>query len=628
MPRSRIFGSVLAGTLLVTLLWAGVPFGVERALAQGTGLANPITGVMTVAALAMGQLINVLNFLAWFLFMLLDIVMDPAWIFDLQSNNADGSLINMLREIWQLCRDLVNIGLAMLLIYEAMVMIVKADGSKIKEMLPKFVIALIAVNFSWFIPRAIFDVSQVLTYTVYQIPTMVGQDGCAVSAGTNGESKPCEIATQFAFFEDTNRMNRVGANQYQNQADGSLGWSCPLERIVCVRFEPYNNVDNLSKRSQILNGLIINYGRLRNLTVITDPRPPTGAPTDFSTFDALLTSGAYIVKLAIVLVIHVAIVFPLMAMVAAFFMRIPVLWITMAAMPLVALGFVAGEKLGDFNPMKIVWEQFLSAVLLPVKVAVPFTVSFILFNVGSTARPPDVQALTQLVRPLSIFSDISSIWQMLWMLIALFILWKYSFEILKKDELMGKFAGKFEELGQSLGSVAMKIPMSAPIIPGPGGATSVTRMLRAGNLREIEAGLSRGDTIGEVLRNRGSVLAGGRAPDSERRTREAGEAITKVAATLDPSSVTAITNLVTHASRPPATVQAELTTLINNVRSQAGISAATTDEEVLNAIMTSDSAGRFRDETLRRQLRDLLRSRPATPPAGPTTPPPPGTPAP
>lgn len=509
MSRRTVVIGFLAGLLGLLLSFQGEGIlSIPQASAATTATAtDPVASLLGQASVFAGLAITTLNFIAWFLFYVLDIIMDPQWIFDLKTSGADGNLMGMLREIWQLCRDLVNMAMALLLIYEAIVMIVKADGAKVKELLPKFVLALVAVNFSWFIPRAIFDASQVLTYTVYQIPNMIGMDGCTmpVSAADPTNRKPCEIASKFAFFSDTDSMVLVGSGFYRNDADGSTGWRCPLEKVLCVQMKEYSAAANLSARSKVLNGLIINYARLRNLIFITDVRPPSGGPIGSTGGEVFARSAGYLIKLFIAVIIHIAIVFPLLAMVAGFAIRIPILWVTIALMPLVAIGFVMGDKLGEFNPMKVIWEQFLSAVFLPVKVALPFVIGFVLLNAGSTAAPPSGDAFAGLSRPIAIFTEIRDFWQMLWMVIALGIIWKYSFDVLKKDPLMGHFAQGIQDMGKNLGTLAAKIPMSAPVIPWGGDRTSLTRIMRAGNLREINTRLDT-QSITEALAEQSRFL--------------------------------------------------------------------------------------------------------------------------
>ena len=448
---------LLAAILLVTPL---------PALAAASPLQTFTSGALVVTS----TIIMVLNFLAWLMLSILDHIMDPNYIFGLDQNGADGPLLLMLREIWQFSRDLVNIGFALAMVIGAIMMIVTADGSKVKESIPKFVIALVLVNFSWFIPRVIFDFSQIMTYTVYQIPSLMGQNDCVLPPAANGGAmRPCEVVLKFKFFEQQTRTiaTVVGADgTLRDSADGSTGWSCPLGRIVCIQKVPINQAPaNVRTSTKVLDGLVVNHARLQWLAQIQVAEADARA-ADGENIVALLAGP--LVKMFIVLVIHVAIVFPLAAMVAAFFIRIPVLWVSMAFMPLVALGYAFPSLKEKYKELFWDWQDhFLQAVFLPVKVAVPFVIGFIMLNAGAQLPIPQNFGDQPL---LPIFTGIGNLWQVMWMGIALFIIWKYSFEQLKGDKagLMGHFTERIEGIGSSLGSFAASLPLSVPILPAPG----------------------------------------------------------------------------------------------------------------------------------------------------------------
>lgn len=568
MSKNKNIVGVIAAIVLAVLigLEPEVLKGIPLAAAQA-GTSGPPSTMVSGMVFFVGLVITILNFLAWFVFMMLDLVMDPEWIFNLQSNGADGSLMNMIREIWQLCRDLVNIGLALVLIFEAIMMIIKSDGSKIKEMLPKFLIALVAVNFSWFIPRAIFDFSQVMTYSAYQVPSILRMDACSVPPRAGQTTRqPCQIVREFLFFEDTDQLIQDGApGRFRRPGDaGAASWTCPLEKIVCIRMVDYDSPEGqgIKNQSKIINGIVVNYAQLRNLINITDPRPANGGPIGRTTTESLWRLASYLIKLFVALLVQIAVLFPLLAMTTAFFLRIPIMWVTMGLMPLVALGFVVGDKMGDFNPMKLIWEQFLSAVFLPLKLAIPFSISFILLNAGSTSVPPN--EIVQLTRPFSVFAGIRDMWQILWMIIAIYILWKYSFQILKKDEIMGMFVDKIEGMGKSLGNIAWKIPANVPILPAPGGGQmSLMGASRAFDLRQIDAELGHGNRdVRQIIRERSRMFRPAPAPGG------AGGAPSATASRLTSSNEhrnTLNTRLPTLALAPSA---AEKTRILNETMQQ------------------------------------------------------------
>lgn len=464
MPR----GKIITGLGLLAFLsilnaaggWDGHLFDVTAAHAQGiVPLANSLVEQSSRASLI---IITLLNFFAWFTMSILHLIIDPEFIFALDAGGADGPLLMMLREIWQFTRDLVNIGFAIGLIIGAILMIVTADGTKIKEHLPKFVMALVLVNFSWFVPRVIFDFSNVLTYTIYQIPTLLGADGCSLPPGPGEvERRPCVVVTRAEFLTRTSLVDSTAGTH----DDGSTGWTCPIPRVVCIQ-KARMDAAGVAVRSpaRILDGLVVNHARLQWLPMVDLARP--AIPAGVGDTDALGRLLVILAKLILIIVLHAAIVFPLLAMAAAFFIRIPVLWITIAFMPIVALGYVFNAAAEFTKPVQ---DNFIKAVFLPAKVAVPFVIGFIMLNAGAELPAPVAAGIDIPVLP--IFAGVANSWQFIWMCIALFIIWKFSFEALRSDKagVMGQFTEKIQGMGSSLGSIARDWTLSQMrVIPFPG----------------------------------------------------------------------------------------------------------------------------------------------------------------
>ncbi len=455
------------GLLLVGALWFIPEIALAEALTASQSFVNTATSITS-------YILIVLNFFAWLMLSILDHIMDPQYIFALNENGGDGNLFQMLHKIWQFCRDLVNVGFALGLIVGAVIMIVTGSFEKLNEHKGRFVLAIILVNFSWFIPRVIFDVSQVMTYTVYQLPSMLGADNCT-TVGADGRATPCVVVVGYKFFEQTNTMVPTGRpgeyiNEEPGAGEGTNGWRCPLPGIACVQMVPITEAGaQVRSATKVLEGLVVNHARLQTLAQIRFREAELRLQPGVGFMDSFQAVGGILLKLVIVVLLHIAIVFPLMAMVSAFFIRIPVLWVSMAFMPLIALGFVFKPLQGDdYGDLFWKWkDHFLQAVFLPVRVAVPFTIGFIMLNAGGLAGPPDGLGEIPL---LPIFVGVRDLWQFLWMGIAMYIIWEYSFKALKSDKAgpMGMFTDKIQGIGTSLGSIATQWPLSWQFIPMPG----------------------------------------------------------------------------------------------------------------------------------------------------------------
>src|SRR3989344_3244234 len=466
----RTYKNFLVVGALAFLVWAqgtgldvfGVPVAHAAAVIDTMPIMDGITEVL-------GFLITAMNVLMWVLFRMLDLVLDPVFIFDLNAGGADGPLLDMLHEIWQLTRDIMNIIFAILLVVGAVMTIIKADMELVKSYRAKFVISIILINFSWFIPRVILDVSQVLTYTVYQIPSLMVTKGipCRVPGSADGTipSSPCVIVTDVKFLEETTGIVAAGPGAALPH------WECPIKDFVCVEYSAFNN-PTVWDHNPVLNGLIINHARLGILAHVIDPRAGgVVKPAPGTEIRELMT---FLIRAVIVLLIHVALFFPMLALVVAFFIRIPILWITMAFMPVAFLGFVIGDKIPNFNPVEKIWKKFITVALLPAIVAIPLSVGFVMINAGtSIPAPPGVGATI-----IPILADVKDIWQILWMMMALMVMWLGVFAALKQDEFIGKIVEPIKGYGEMLGKAALKAPLAAPIIPMAGGAKSPLELLK------------------------------------------------------------------------------------------------------------------------------------------------------
>jgi hypothetical protein len=600
--------------------------GIPQAHAQNLGAAG---AMINTVYWTVGFLISILNFLMWFCFMLLDKVMNPDWIFDLRGGTTS-SLMEMLREIWQLCRDLVNLAMALILIYEAIMMIISSSSEKVKTLLPKFVAALVLVNFSWFIPRVIFDASQIATYTIYQIPSLLGNDGCSIPP-TQGQvgPQPCMIAINYRFFEQTTAPDAPPPGR--NIVNGA-GWDCTLKPLVCVQYAPYGSAAAANAsgiHTKVINGLIVNHARLSSLAIISNKMPGGVQPAGANAFKNINEAMMSLVKAVVILLFHIALFFPVLAMVAAFFIRIPILWVTMAFMPLAAVGFIIGDKLGEMDPKKIFMEQFLKAVFLPAKVAVPFTIGFIMVNAGAQTAPP--ASFNQLL-PIPLFRGIDSLWQILWMGIAMFIIWKFSFKALESGgEFTAGITKSIQDMGNASFQYAKALPLSVPFIPAGGGKrASISELGKSidprSALQDLKGG--RGVKIGpgkldEIIKYREAASGKGGAsnPDAvQANLARKPEARVKIDTNLKISMDAAGINNLQHAIDEYRRVTGDNKTLNHDVAE-----GLIRDAEKRGGVLTPEQAQKIRDNYRAR----LANTAPgAAPGAGGPAPGPGGAPAP
>jgi hypothetical protein len=447
--------------------------------------AQQAASIQETIAWAVTWAIAAMNLGIWIVFTMLTQLLDTSMF--LNTNMA-----NTLNEVWQLARDLVNIAFAVVLVGSAVYTVVTSNREFIAEHLKKFVLAVVLVNFSWFIPRVIIDVGNIAAATVFDIPSMLtqGEDGLVctyrspVRINGNGitctnipDTDPVQYECDCAAVIDARYFVSKTEAADLTSADG---WTPILGNTLYVRLTNLNTIQDAAPSSVVLNGLIINHARLMGLASV----PPAARNDDIT---ALIM---FLLQEAIVLILHAALFFPLAAMLLAFAIRIPVLWLTIAFMPFMVLKFVVPEQYTGEYPQKI-WDNFLKAAFLPAIVGIPLTVGFIMVNAGQKANI--LSPLRGISFPVS--GSISDYQQLLWLIMVIGIIWVGVFTTLEKMEIMGKGASAIKGAGEMLGKTALRAPLSVPLIPN----TNISLLSMARQPRRISSAFENNDTFDAAM---------------------------------------------------------------------------------------------------------------------------------
>jgi hypothetical protein len=455
LPKTKILAGLAGFTALLLFLTSGETLNVTIAIAQGGGENPPSTSIVKLFTELNSLIITLLNFLGILALKIIDWLLDPNVIFGFDHTGAstdEGT--NILLKVWQYSRDIMNMIFAILLVIGAMVTVVTAKREIIAPYAMKFVLAVILVNFSWFFPRVILDVANVATASVYNLPSLMNSrcqwmdwqpDGVHADGTPRWQSVPtqCKAISKVEFFPNPDKP-----------------LSCPngsnpllMESILAICME---NLDDPSTGRitntgfGILNGLVVNHGHLLRINQVAGC-PPGGC----GEVDKISEAIRFVIMTSIVVFVHMLLVFPLIGMMVAFFIRIPILWLTIAFMPFMFLGYVIEGKFIKFNTMDIIWKKFLAVAFLPTAVAVPITLGYIMLNAASgwaapTTAPKDVFPL---------ISGVPSLWALVWLLTAAAVTWIGTFSALKIDEHIGKLIAPIESMGKQWAKLPLIVPL-------------------------------------------------------------------------------------------------------------------------------------------------------------------------
>jgi hypothetical protein len=518
---------------LLTLVVLSVSQGLHGVLGIETAHAafNDVfdQGTQTAIANMVSQIVQYMNIAAWSVFVLITMLLSPDFIFDM---GAGGGLLLMLNQIWQLARDLMNVIFAFMIVAAAIYTIIKADKSFISEHVGRFLLAVVLVNFSWFFPRVILDVANVSMTAIYGIPSLLATECHQVLGGTwrwnaplvnavavapaggrncrqipdgnipgpTPTTKPlfscdCVVIENAAFFVSDTDVTELKKKDNR--------WECDMAPLLCI-IKTSMNPTTQSSVTTTLNGLVINHARLGTLSMMPEP---IGA----GNVGELI---AFIMREVIVLLIHIALFFPLLAMAVAFLIRVPILWITIAFMPFYFLSYLPfmDKILSGFDPKDKIMKNFLSAAFMPTITAVPLAIGYMMIN---AALMMPVGAPNAIRFPL--ISGISSYFQIIWLFMALGVMWVGVFNALKSNEFVGQFTEKIRDIGSSAGKAVSKLPLHIPLpVPG-GGNTSPLALAKSIDPRQINRALSNPEGMKQVLEQ---LRNGGTTPDANRANTE------------------------------------------------------------------------------------------------------------
>ncbi|KKW39326.1 MAG: hypothetical protein UY87_C0048G0005 [Candidatus Peribacteria bacterium GW2011_GWC2_54_8] len=480
--------------------------------AQATTDLNQVFTSMTVTLAVVVTAVNLLGFIT---FPILEVLLNPRFFLELHGANEV-----VIHQIWQVSREIMNIIFAFMLVVGACLTVVTAKKDIISRFAIKFVLGVILVNFSWFFPRVILDVGHVLAATIYKLPDLVSTT-CRYYDINGIIQTPCKYPYDFRFFDKAAAIAKAAGGP------ASLGYECPLE-TVCYRVQALAN--NTNTAPGILSGLIFNHGKLPDLAKVPNfnggGMPATDPLDQISFFLMFLLNTVFLISLS------VALTLALIAMMVAFIIRIPVLWLTIAFMPFMFLGYVVGDLMGNFNTMKI-FKKFVAAAFLPAIVAIPFTVGFIVLNaiafsapVGSAIILADSQG--------RFLPGIDNLWIVLWQITTILIIWKGFFMALSIDSMYEEATKGIRSMGANLGSFVTHLPLNIPFIPGAKEGGKQTYM-SAGQAMTAAGGLSNLSRQGRLLEGDAvkNMLTGGRSGGveaAEQNIRNSGEVYDRIKA--------------------------------------------------------------------------------------------------
>jgi len=418
---------------------------------------------------------QILNYISIFMFLIL------GFIGMLMDNNfiVGAGIEDVLHQIWVVIRNLVNIGFVMALLGAAFYMVLFPSGDKginIKEKLPKFLLAMILVNFSWFGCRLLIDVSNVATSAVFAIPQSISPKyvKCDFTYPKDGkyeteENTNCFFMKSFTVDASKIKLNKDGSvkvdkTKKDKGIDTTFTESKKGARIANIRISDTVNVTleelkssvHLNKNNAVMI-MALNLASIQNLPLVASQ---------------IKSSSALTINIVFSLIISLIIIIPLIVLLIVLVGRMIVLWLTICFMPIAFLGWIIKDEFTGaiFDGVPNVVEWFINAVFVPVYIGIPLSVGFLMINaansMGFEAKDSGNGTTFDLVIKPSI-AGMSDVRQILWYIATAGILWM-SIEIAasKGPEFMQGTINTIKDTSTNWGKWLAQAPIKyTPLIP-------------------------------------------------------------------------------------------------------------------------------------------------------------------
>lgn len=440
-----------------------------------TGFAQDAEGTASAADTIVQQIgafltvaFTFLQFLLYPLTMLIAQLMDPDILIgpDMESK---------LLQVWVIFRNWVNIFFVLILVGIALynVLGIAGDGSNyaLKAILPKIVIGLIAVNFSFLAGKVLIDATNVLTTAVYALPTDLQLWNEQVDGVKN---RICAIP-ETKDTDGDGKMETTNAGERKVKDGGMMSFLfCEIQdenaEIKVYTGEFTSMGDSFFKvfgAHNVSLVLMVNMGQVSDIDIVSLTENKSVADQA-----ATLT-----MQMLFGILMFLLFGFAYVAVIVVLGARLVVLWICLALSPFIVIFFIFPD-LGSFAGGEFDFKtQFFKHLFAPMVMGIVFSVGFVMLSVlqNSTSggwmgdignisfdQLGDTDEVSRLMD--SYGKDISDFGDLLIAACAVIIIWVGVFAAASQT-IASSWTNTIKGAGESVGKFLAESPLYATVIP-------------------------------------------------------------------------------------------------------------------------------------------------------------------
>lgn len=396
-----------------------------------------------------------------------------------------------LLNIWVQVRNFVNIGFVVILIGLALINVLGIESEKfsLKTILPKFIIGLIAVNFSYIGMKIVLDVTNILTVAVFAMPASIeqqlGYTGLTPVRTSNDPNEQVIMDPEDLDEDQRKKMLSICRNLFGEAKDykpPTPDPNNPTAEQFCKVVDgawQYTNTGfsyfskfNSRNAAMVLAIQMMNINQLDEVSNVfveektKDPKTGKETVTKVS-FDMKKLTFNLLFNVILYIVYGSAYV----ALLAVLLTRLVVLWVLIAISPIFAIQLVLPNLIGSGGDMK---EKFISNTFAPIMIAVPLTLGYMMLDAYKNFNPAntDASALKVLggtAKALQIdASGIGDLQRLVMAVAAVAVVWMGVFVYASKT-MAGPLTDFIKSKVTGFGKRVVGLAKYVPIIPGKAG---------------------------------------------------------------------------------------------------------------------------------------------------------------
>jgi hypothetical protein len=408
---------------------------------------------------------------------------------DLESVEDIGGFLN---HIWRVIRDLVNYAFIVVLLIIAFMTVISAGGEMVggssfdvKKILPKFLIAVVLVNFTWFGAKFILDTATVAVHIVSGIPNSIPKSSipfdeankeatrkkCIEDFQSKGRSEHfCPFAPIGIKIQGKETLKgetgkklgfRVCGEEDATEDDCDAVKEKAKDRTIYIFDAGVINVYfiPLERWEEISSG---NIAALFAFNVLNIQNLPLSFGGEKSFWDFALKSIVSLIIMIIILAVFTVMFFVLLE-------RVLILWINIILAPIgVLIWVLKGTPLEVSQGEDVLgFSAFLKAAFMPALMMVPLMLGFVMIAVSNSAKNLELDYNMHVTGFNTLIDGIDNLHQFFFYVLAIVALWT-SMTVAEKGVkyTSGVVSGIKNGLG-GFGKFIASTPLYIPGIPIP-----------------------------------------------------------------------------------------------------------------------------------------------------------------